>query len=367
MKTTLGVVAREYHGDTTLFGAKTFLLQEMAQEAQSLNIELVVFSPLTWQPGEFEINGYSFCDGAWVANRYIMPKTLYYMFIARTKEKTVVSEFNYFLRQNSFCLLNPFELVFLVKNKILFYDFLINNNISTIQSILIEDASEDVLDNFLNYNNCVYIKPIKGYGGRGIAILKQDQCNRESLYLMTKSCTVIHRKDLLETLKAKFNSRSYILQPKAKVFELDDSHFDVRVLVQNSGYANYQVTGMGIRIGGKNSWITNIKGDGKAMSIYELRKFYQSHYNKSLDSEIIKITNICLECCYKMHEKVGSFDILLTLDKGPLILEANSQPGRKIFKAIASLYEENSTEFLRYKELRRTSIRLPLIFALNNS
>lgn len=81
---------------------------------------------------------------------------------------------------------------------------------------------------------------------------------------------------------------------------------------------------------------------------------------------------MCLECSYKLHAKFGNFaevgfDILLTLDRGPLVLEANSQPGRKIFKAIASLYEENSAEFLRYKELRRTSVRLPLIFALNNS
>ncbi|GAA6618329.1 hypothetical protein NUACC26_041400 [Scytonema sp. NUACC26] len=271
MKKTLGVVAREYHENTALFGAKTALLQEMANEAQNLAIELLVFSPLTWQPGEFEINGYSFCDGAWVANRHIMPNNLYYRFIARTHEKTLIRDFNCFLRQNNFNFLNPLELGSLVKNKMLFYNFLIENNIPTIESILIDNASEEMIESFLNYSNCIYIKPIKGHGGKGIAIVKQSQHDREAFYLMTKSCMVINRKELLETLKAKFNSSSYLLQPKAKVFELDNSHFDVRVLVQNSGNANYQVTGMGARIGSKHSWITNINGDGKALSIYELR------------------------------------------------------------------------------------------------
>ncbi|WP_155752495.1 YheC/YheD family protein [Scytonema sp. UIC 10036] len=228
-----------------------------------------------------------------------------------------------------------------------------------------------MVDSFLNYSNCIYIKPIRGHGGKNIAIVKQSQYNRESLYLITESCTPVKRKYLLETLKTEFKPSSYLLQPKAKVVEVNNSHFDVRAIVQNSGNANYQVTGMGVRIGSKNSWITNINGDGKAISIYELREFYQKNYGKSIDSEIVRITDICLKCSYKIHEKFGDFaevgfDILLTLDKGPIVLEANSQPGRKIFKAIANSYEENSAEFLRYKELRRTSVRLPLIFALNH-
>ncbi|KYC42681.1 hypothetical protein WA1_15170 [Scytonema hofmannii PCC 7110] len=371
MKKTIGVVAREYNGNTARFGAQTTFLEDMVRESQNLPIELVVFSPYTWQPGGFEINGYSFRDGDWIANRQTMPNLLYYRFISRTNEKRYIKDFQCFLRQNNFDLLSPFELVYLLQNKIRFYNFLIENHIPTIQSVLIKDASEEVVESFLTYSNCIYIKPIWGQRGKGIAIVKQRECNQDSLDLMTESCTKIPRKDLLETLKTKFNLNYFLLQPKAKVVELDSSHFDVRIIVQNSGNANYQVTGMGVRIGSKKSWITNISGDAKAVSIYELREFYQKNYGKSIDSEIVIITDICLECCHKLHAKFGNFaeigfDILLTLDKGPVVLEANSQPGRKIFKAIASLYEENSAEFLRYKELRRTSIRLPLIFALNN-
>jgi hypothetical protein len=59
------------------------------------------------------------------------------------------------------------------------------------------------------------------------------------------------------------------------------------------------------------------------------------------------------------------FDILLTEDRGPIILEANSKPARWIFNLLAARFPENSEEALYYRQLRAQSVAAPLHFLAN--
>lgn len=372
MLVTVGIVAREYDNATLPFGAQTIFFEDMIKESQDLPVEIVVFSPNGWQEGEFEVNGFSFRDGIWLRTRVAVPKIIYDRFISESNDdEEHIRPFRSFLRKNKFHLTTPFELVSLFKNKIIFYDFLCKNNLPTLKSTLIRNISKEVIKSFLEYNNCIYIKPVSGLKGKGISIVKKHINGQAILHLTPDHCIQVASDNLLNVLKATFDQDTFLLQPKAKVIDFDYSLFDVRVMVQNQGNASYEVTGMGVRVGSRNAWVTNMSSDAKAMSIYELRNFYQTQYGKSIDLEVLNITEICLECCKKLHEQFGNFaevgfDILLTLDKGPLILEGNSKPGRWIFNSIAHSYQENSENFILYKNIRRRSVRLPLVFALNN-
>jgi hypothetical protein len=372
MLVTVGIVAREYDDATLPFGVQTIFFEDMIKESQDISVEVVVFSPNGWHEGEFEVNGFIFRDKTWLSTRVSIPEIIYDRFISNSSEdKENIIALRSFLSKNNFRLTTPFELVNLFNNKIKFCNFLYKNNLPTLESILIKDASEDVIKKFIAYNNCIYIKPVSGLKGKDISIVKKHINGQAILHLTAEYCIQVPSNELLNLLKARFDQDTFLLQPKAKVIDFDYSLFDVRVIVQNQGNANYEVTGMGVRVGSRNAWVTNMNYDAKAMSIYELKNFYQAQYGKSIDLEVLNIKEICLECCKKLHEQFGNFaevgfDILLTLDKGPVILEGNSKPGRWMFNSIAHSYQENSENFLLYKDIRRRSVRLPLVFALNN-
>lgn len=370
MQITIGILAKR-HEVSPPFGAQTVFFEEMVRETQNLPVDILVFSPEGWRKDQFEINAFSFEESGWVCTKVDIPKIIYDRFISETHEEESIKLFRQFLKTNNFHLSTPLDLVKLLSNKLKFYEFLRDAELPTVNSVLLRDISEETIKHFLNDGKAVYLKPISGLKGNGIAVLEQKSSNLYILHF--KSEEVIHATDinLIETLKNRFDPDSYIVQPKAKVADFNDSPFDVRVLVQNHGNKNYLVTGMGVRIGKINSWVTNLSSGSKAISIYELREFYQDRYERDVDSEVSNIESICLECCQKLHEKFGNFseigiDVLLTLDQGPVILEGNSKPGRWIFNQIANSYLSNSEDFVKYKAIRSASVKLPVRFILNN-
>ena len=81
------------------------------------------------------------------------------------------------------------------------------------------------------------------------------------------------------------------------------------------------------------------------------------------------IIELCQQCSSFLHNSYGRFleivfDILLTLDKGPIILEANSKPSRWFFNILAEYYKEDGKRRAFFQEQRKKAVSAPLIFAL---
>ena len=242
------------------------------------------------------------------------------------------------------------------------------SHVPIIGNIFQKNINENVLENYFNYNKTIYIKPLNGSRGRNISIIKKEN-NKYNLFFNSKK-NLIKRKEILFYLKKKFDKNLFFIQKKAKTFEFSNSPFDIRVLIQNKGNNNYALTGMAVRKGKKNHWISNLDAGGKALRLEEINFLVKKEMNKNIYFIKKEIENICLKTCELLHSKYGdfseiAFDILLTKDLGIIILEGNSKPARWIFNSIAFDLKD---EFLKkkYFNLRKKSVRLPLIFAMNN-
>jgi glutathione synthase/RimK-type ligase-like ATP-grasp enzyme len=370
MRKIIGVIARK-HENITPFGNQTFFFEDMVRESQNLAVDIIFFSPQDWVEGSFEIDGFSFLNNEWTFSKYKIPRIIFDRFISDGEIQDHIKSFRNFLGENNFHVTNPLKLVQLLSNKLDFYKFALNSELPTIPTFLLRNISKEAIDHLINESKAIYLKPISGLKGNGISVLEKDSNNIYLLHLPSKQTIRILNTNLLEILNATFDPDCYIVQPKANSPNFNHSPFDIRVLVQNHGNKKYLITGMGVRVGEKRSWVANLSQGSKAISIYELEEFYQKHYGKDIKLEISRIENVCLNCCQKLHEQFGDFveigiDIMLTLDQGPLILEGNSKPGRWIFNQIADGYPENSENFGKYKTIRSNSVRIPIVFATNN-
>jgi hypothetical protein len=86
--------------------------------------------------------------------------------------------------------------------------------------------------------------------------------------------------------------------------------------------------------------------------------------------QLARMEQICLQCTRLLHDRFGdfaeiAFDILLTEERGPIILEANGKPARRIFILLARNFPEDSARHEEFKNLRRQSVRAPMVFVAN--
>ncbi|MBI5219959.1 MAG: YheC/YheD family protein [Bacteroidia bacterium] len=362
----LGIIA-QIENNPELFGKATYYFQDMVNYGKELPVKIYVFSPVDWLDNSNIIIAYYYEDGLWKKIKRSIPNLIYDRFTAKTKfENDRIEIFRNFLINNNYnFLINP-SLSELLKNKIKFHDYLINNNFPTIHGFKISDLTMDIIETLFKYNDTIYIKPIFGSGGFGIAI-----CEKEDDKIILKIDKEIHTFDysnIINEILNRFNN-DYFIQSKVHTINYENSPYDIRVLVQNYGNQNYEITGMAVRMGQKNSWVSNLNSGGKGYAFEELEPFFYETYQ--INDLRNKISQICIDCCYNLDKQFGSFveiafDILLTLDKGPIIIEGNSKPARWVFNTIADNYQANSEQEIKYKELRRKTVILPLIYVSNN-
>jgi glutathione synthase/RimK-type ligase-like ATP-grasp enzyme len=366
MRKELGIIA-QLENDPTPFGKQTIYFQDMVNFGFDLPVTLFVFSPIDWIENTNKILAYSFENGKWSSYMRTIPKIIYDRFTAKSQiESDKILKFREYLKRNNYnFLINP-DLAELLRNKLKFHEFLIANNLPTINGFHISNITQNKLIELFNYNDTIYIKPISGSGGFGIAICEKN--NDKAILKTTTETLEINVEELANILVSKF-SNNYFIQTKALTDYYNNCPYDIRVLIQNYGNKNYEITGIVVRVGQQGAWVSNLNSGGKGIAYEELENYFIETY-KFHDLKNI-ITKICLDCCLKLDEIYDgfaeiAFDILLTFDKGPIIIEGNSKPARWVFNSIASNYELNSEQDIKYKELRKKTVILPLIYVTNN-
>ena len=369
-KTELGIIART-EIEPKPFGKQTFYFDDMLIESNNLPIDVFIFSPMDWVENQLETKMYFKENGQWKTKKRKMPIIIYDRFTVKRKlERNKINNLRNFLIEKKFNFTIGYDLIELLKNKLNFHKFLELNNIPTIDGVLIKNITENEIKNYFNYNNTIYIKPLNGSRGRNISILTKNK-NKYTFFINTDKF-VVQRDKIIEFLKTNFANNLFFVQAKAKIFELNNALFDIRVLIQNKGNKNYILTGMAVRKGKKNSWISNLDAGGKGMRLEEINSLLINELNKNYSQIEKEIQNICFKCTNSLHKIYGNFaeiayDILLTKDKGAIIIEANSKPARWIFNTIAFDLPETSELHKKFINIRKQSVKLPLIFAINNN
>jgi hypothetical protein len=193
------------------------------------------------------------------------------------------------------------------------------------------------LKNFEEFKSMVvnhpllYLKPKSGKAGQGIMaiesknggfLLRQSRKNRLIQRWYRRVGSVWH------DLKRKING-NYVIQQGVLLSQHENRPFDIRVLVQKDANGGWGISGIGIRIAGKNSITTHVPRGGTIAKPEVVLKqmFSEEQYSlfmSNLREAVIRIA----ESLERRFEHLGelSMDIGLTQDGKIWFFEANAKP-----------------------------------------
>ncbi|WP_238654783.1 YheC/YheD family protein [Paenibacillus piscarius] len=154
----------------------------------------------------------------------------------------------------------------------------------------------------------------------------------------------------------RFIGRSrYIIQPYLELTGRGGQPFDVRVLMQKNGTGVWTLTGMAVRLGARGSLTSNLHGGGTAA---RARPFLLEEFGRTAEElleELTRVSALLPPLLEASCGRLGELGLDFGIDAGGRIylLEANSKPGRTVFRLTgdlraARLAAENPLRYARH-------------------
>jgi hypothetical protein len=222
-----------------------------------------------------------------------------------------------------------------------------------------------LLPDMLAKHSRVYIKPANGTGGRSILRIERIAGGFRIAGRTMRLRRVEGRLKTFPGLVRKVNKwvetemlakERCLIQQGLVLDLLPDRTVDLRLLIQKTADGQWDVTGQGIRMGRKNSSISNLHGGGKALpaSRFLIPKFGRVRTRDILMDchNLARRTAQTLEQHYGQMIEFG-LDIGIDVKGEAWLIEVNPKPGREIFRKIG--------QHDRYRQ----SIRRPLEYAIS--
>ncbi|WP_243291493.1 YheC/YheD family protein [Bacillus sp. FJAT-47783] len=232
-------------------------------------------------------------------------------------------------------LKNKPEITFLghgLPNKWSLYTSLKRTNVSTLLPETILVQNESVVFDYLSKENACMLKPLSGANGTGIVTIhKRDE---QFIFFYSTNKQSYHRKNSAKRVVSRIvKQKRYILQPLLPLQTKENKPFDLRLFVQKDEHGKWCVRGKAIRIGRKNSFVSNLSKGG---TIHDFKDWLQTI---SLPKRQILMENIqsmlatllpILDQHYEPLFEIG-IDVGIHLQDASIwIIDINSKPGRKI-------------------------------------
>lgn len=325
----------------------------LAKEAQRMDTQVMIFAPgdvldggrvsgLVYQPGK-----------GWIPKTGPSPHIVYDRF--RNMNPQAFRQFVRFRDQQKMTFLNS-----RLAHKWNLYRYLqVNPAIAKwLPETHFLHQPQDVHE-LLKKHPSVYVKPVNGTGGKGILAISRQAKNQ--FRVLGRN---LHRKKI----KAAFNSLSsltsfisnwtqeakYLVQQGLNLEWESGLITDFRLLVQKDGSGNWSVTGMGGKIGPKNSATSNLHGGGKAVQPDTfLKRFFSEEMRRSLQQECQALGLLTARYIEEKFGRLVELGIDLGIDReGRVwIIEVNNKPGRDIFRQMGE------------HETYRQAVRRPIEYA----
>lgn len=191
-------------------------------------------------------------------------------------------------------------------------------------------SSKD-LQRMLNKYPLLYLKPIDGKAGKGIMTIEQHSAawvlkQRVGTKLISKSFQ--NERQIWSQLRSKTES-GYVIQQGIHLATYDGRLFDIRALVQKDGTGTFSISGIGIRVAGKNSITTHVPRGGSIASPDAVLKRLMSE--EQYEEFIQRLKNTILELASALEDHypgLGEMSMDIGLDKGGQLwfFEANAKP-----------------------------------------
>lgn len=200
-------------------------------------------------------------------------------------------------------------------------------------------SSFSVIERMLsNYGN-VYVKPANGSLGLGIHQILFDKHNGYYYcrYRDQQGVNKLTKFDSLEKLMKKVfykrNLSQMIVQQGISLLRSDKRLIDFRVHTNKDEYGQWQLAAIATKIAGQGSVTTHVNNGGIVKSLDEL--FEDQEERESCEKKLTEAALILSTILEKnMEGIIGEIGFDLGIDKSGKVwlFEANSKPGRSIFK-----------------------------------
>jgi hypothetical protein len=182
----------------------------------------------------------------------------------------------------------------------------------------------------------LYLKPEQGKAGMGIMRIRRTGGPQPS-YILTiqqKRSSESRRFSSLAAMRQHLNAmiggEDYIVQQGVSLATLNDSPFDLRVLVQKNGKGQWALTGIGARVAGESSITTHVPRGG---SIDKPKKLLRQYFGPVRTKTILaKAGRTSVSIARQIEQSSGHMLGEMSMDmgvdrKGKLwFFEANSRP-----------------------------------------
>ncbi|WP_410511995.1 YheC/YheD family protein [Paenibacillus sp. BR2-3] len=218
----------------------------------------------------------------------------------------------------------------------------------------------------------VFLKPLAGtHGKRTLHTLKRNGVLGVSVRGRDRDNVPFHhnfndQKEGLDWIDRFIGPRRYLMQPYLQLTSRSGQPFDVRVLMQKNGRGLWERTGMAVRLGTCGSLTSNLHGGGTAIPVLP---FLQEEYGKAgkyIMAQLVEDAALLPPLLEAACGRLGELGLDFGIDGGGRItlLEANSKPGRTVFRLTGDhraekLAIENPLRYARH--LLLTNRRVPAL------
>jgi glutathione synthase/RimK-type ligase-like ATP-grasp enzyme len=312
--------------------------------------DLVVFTPRDVNLSKRRIHGYIYREGDWIRSHTPFPIIAYdvgYYLDDRTKKKVNKIKKRKQIPFIGSSLGNKLT----IQKHLMTSSFLIPYLIPT----QLFRSAATALQMVKKYRAAM-IKPVHGMGGKGIIRLSLEK-EGYRLEEDNKPVRFFFHNEMTDTLEELQKGNRYIVQKWIDIRDQDGCVYDIRVLMQKSAHAQWNLTGMGVRQGAKEKITSNLKGGGHAFEVYPfLEKQFGEELAEALTAELQNISHhvpLCLERSSQKNLIELGLDLAIDRKGHIWIVEVNNKPDKTIFQKISNT------------EAAQNSIRIPIQYAMN--
>ncbi|WP_127585237.1 YheC/YheD family endospore coat-associated protein [Paenibacillus koleovorans] len=212
------------------------------------------------------------------------------------------------------------------------------------------NPSPDRIREMLEKHRFVYLKPTAGSLGIGIYRLTYHPKRGYFVRFRRGGKNVLFRfnntSGLFKLLNGNGRMRNYVVQQGIRLIEIDACPIDFRFHLNKNGNNQWVVAGIGAKKAGKGSVTTHVKNGGQVMTPeYVLDRVFGAKAEGILEDA--KQSAIKLAESIEKHGRrnLGELGLDIGIDQNERVwmFEANSKPGRSIFKHPALKAQGNSS------------------------
>jgi len=330
------------------FGSRTGLIRELVR-AGSGKAYVFAFTPKDVDWDQNTVLGYfADADGSWTRRSVPMPDVVYNRLASRTADASLGMEQlkQRFLRRNipifNWSFYNKWDVYRMLEDEPDAYKHVPESTLN---------PTPDQMREMLRRHKFIYLKPTGGSLGKGIYRITYAPGKGYFARFRSNGKNTLLRFQNFSSLMTMLGAssgrlRRYVAQQGIRLIDIEDNPIDFRFHLVRNQSNQWVVAGIGAKMAGRGSVTTHIKNGGTLMTPEQaLGRVFGDKAGDVLDrmkSVSIKLAE-AIQNNSRHHVGELGFDLGIDTNEHIWMFEANSKPGRSIFKHPALKEEGRET------------------------